>query len=110
MQFEEVVRLSFVKTPLFKDKLDEIIAGNFRGLIINCANLEFIDSSGISVLVSFIKKASRRGAWLKLCEANRDVKLIFEMINMGKLAEITDTESEMLEKLKILPVHAVHSN
>jgi len=108
LHFAKKVKLSFININLFKDKLNEIKSSNLKGLIINCKNLEFIDSSGISVLVSFIKYASKRGVWLKICEVNEDMKKIFEMIKLGRLVEIADTEDEILEKMEIVPIQVYY--
>lgn len=101
LSFEKKEKLSFVNTPFFKEKLKNLLKTNLKGVVLNCKNLEFIDSTGISVIVSFIKTLSKRGGWLKICEVNHDVKQIFEMIKLNKLAEIVETEQEVLERLQV---------
>ncbi|MFZ5516054.1 MAG: STAS domain-containing protein [Candidatus Zhuqueibacterota bacterium] len=104
MSFDRKMKLSFQNSRQFRDSLNQVAAKNLTGLILNCGNLEFIDSSAISVLVSFIKQVSTRGIWLKICEANTDTKLIFDMIRLEKLAEILATEHDIMEQLQVAAI------
>jgi len=101
MAFDRKMKLSLQNSGQFRESLNQVAVMHPKGLILNCGNLEFIDSSAISVLVSFIKHVSTRGIWLKICDVNTDTKVIFDMIRLEKLAEILATEQEVIEQLEM---------
>ncbi|KKD35504.1 MAG: STAS domain-containing protein [Limnoraphis robusta] len=71
--------------------------------IIDLAEVEFIDSSGLGALVTALKSARRLGCRLVLCHPSATVKLIFEITQLDRVFEIFDqleavfsTETELL--------------
>lgn len=79
----------------FKAAMMEIVGNGYVNLVVNLSNLEFIDSSGLGVLVSIMKTISGRGE-VKLCEAAGDVESIFELTRLDQIFSFFHSESEAL--------------
>lgn len=57
-------------------------------LIFNLEKLDFVDSSGLGAFLTCLRKVNRKGGDLKLCNMNRNLKNLFEMVRMNKVFEI----------------------
>lgn len=57
-------------------------------IIIDLAQVRFIDSSGLGALVSGFKNASSREGVLKLCGLQTQVKSMFELTRLHRVFEI----------------------
>jgi len=63
--------------------------------IIDMANVEFIDSSGLSALVVGLKIAREHGCHLVICNLNPTVKLTFEITQLDRVFEIFNNLDEI---------------
>lgn len=73
---------------------------NVKGAVINFSKINFIDSSGIGLVVSIFKTLQQRQAKLSLCDMSPKNLEIFSMTRLDKIINITKTEEEALESLK----------
>ncbi|HEX9652648.1 MAG TPA: STAS domain-containing protein, partial [bacterium] len=55
-------RLDANNAPHFKSEIQHLVNSDIRGLVINIANLEFIDSTGLGAIVKGLKLMDRRAA------------------------------------------------
>lgn len=53
-------------------------------IILDCANLEFLDSSGFSVLVNCLKESIAHNGWIKLINLCLALQQIFDIIKLDK--------------------------
>lgn len=65
-------------------------------VIINLANVHFIDSSALSALVGGMKRCRQRNGDLKLCGLQQPVRIIFELTRMNRAFDIFATEAEAI--------------
>lgn len=68
---------------------------NYR-LILNCENLEFVDSSGLCAFISCLKEALSHNGWLKIVNIPNSIKYIFEIIKLDKIFDIFDSTETAL--------------
>ncbi|HUC43383.1 MAG TPA: STAS domain-containing protein [Candidatus Sulfotelmatobacter sp.] len=61
---------------------------------VDLAPVEFIDSSGLSVLVAIYKSARARGARLRFHGVRPGVRAVLEIIRLDRIFEITDDAVE----------------
>lgn len=69
--------------------------GNTR-FAINLSNLEFIDSSGLGVLVGGLARVREKQGEIKLVCDNRRILRVFEMTRLTQLFEIVEDERTAL--------------
>ncbi len=79
----------------FRQLLKEILAERNYRIIIDAANLEFIDSSGISAIISGLKTAMIHDGFIHLVHVPDSILQVFELIRLDKIISIY----ESLEKI-----------
>lgn len=70
-----------------------------KGVVINFEKVNFIDSSGIGLIVSIFKTLQTRQAKLALCNLSKKNTEIFNMTRLDKILNIYDSEAEALENV-----------
>ncbi|MCX5808093.1 MAG: STAS domain-containing protein [Proteobacteria bacterium] len=82
----------------FKGKMiDWINAGNKR-IILNLAEVDFVDSSGLGAIVSSLKTIGNDGD-LVICGISDTVITLFRLTRMNMVLQIFSTEEEALKAL-----------
>lgn len=75
--------------PAFRSALIDRIDQGHRHLVINLREVEFIDSSGLGVLVSALKRLGRDGD-LKVASPTDSVRAMFELTRLNRVIPIAD--------------------
>lgn len=57
-------------------------------LVVDCANLTFVDSMGLGVLISLLRRARERQGDVKVASLTDDVRTIFEITRLHRLFEV----------------------
>ncbi len=91
----EVYNISEIKEVLF----DIIEKGN-RKLIMDMSKVEYIDSSGLGVLVSVLKKVKVSEGKLVLISPKSSVKQILSLTNLDKVFNIQDTLENAVDAVR----------
>ena len=73
-----------------KQQVSALVAEQYPLWIVDLAEVDFIDSSGLGALVSTLKLARRQGCRLVLCHPSATVRLIFEITQLDRVFEIFD--------------------
>ena len=80
------------------ERLDAAIKGmlqkNVKMFILDITGLEYVDSSGIGMLVSCLTNAKKAGGELKLVGANPRIKRIFSMTGVDTIMSMYGTMDE----------------
>lgn len=72
---------------------------NFR-ILINCKDLEYINSSGLGVLMGVIEEIQENDGFLYLSDMNETVFNIFDTLGFTHLFKVFDAEVEALSSMK----------
>lgn len=79
------------QATVLRDKLLEIInQGNGR-LLVDMSQVEYIDSSGLSVLVAAHRKCQGKGGMMGLVNPQKPVQQVFQLTRMDKLFNVYPT-------------------
>ncbi|WP_110207439.1 anti-sigma factor antagonist [Nocardioides daejeonensis] len=82
--------------PKLRDALTELVAGGTYHLVIDMEGVEFLDSTGLGVLVGGLKKVRAHDGSLRLvCTQERLLK-IFRITGLAKVFAIHDTTDAAL--------------
>lgn len=82
--------------PKLRDKLTELVAGGAYDLVVDMQEVEFLDSTGLGVLVGGLKKVRAHSGSLQLvCNQDRLLK-IFRITGLAKVFVIHDSADEAL--------------
>ncbi|MEJ7793981.1 MAG: anti-sigma factor antagonist [Nocardioides sp.] len=82
--------------PKLRDKITELVAGGAYDLVVDMQEVEFLDSTGLGVLVGGLKKVRAHSGSLQLvCNQDRLLK-IFRITGLAKVFVIHDSADEAL--------------
>jgi len=82
----------------FKSKVIDLIAAGDEKIVINLSDVDFIDSSGLGVLVLLLRKLGPDGK-IRLCKVNESVRSIFELTRLDEVFDIHKTVEGAVEAL-----------
>ena len=72
---------------------------SIKNIIFNFRNINFMDSSGIGVIIGRYKKISNDGGKVMIINANDRIKKIFNLSGMNKIIDVCDTYEEIASSL-----------
>ncbi|MCL6515770.1 anti-sigma F factor antagonist [Alicyclobacillus sp.] len=73
---------------------------HYRGLVLSFRGIEFMDSSGLGLILGRYRTLSQRGGRMALCEIAPPLRRIFEMSGLFKILPVYDSEEGALRALK----------
>ncbi len=80
-----------------KEKVLEALESNESKFVLDFSSTDYIDSSGLGVLVSVSKKIRVTGGDLRLAGLNEDLRRLLELTKLDKLFKICDTTDEAID-------------
>jgi anti-sigma B factor antagonist len=85
--------------PEFSTRLNEAIAAGTRGVIIDMSGVEFIDSTGLSVLLNGLRRVTRNDGRLSLVVSNPTVLRLFEITKLDSTFDIQPSREAALARV-----------
>ena len=85
----------FPYTTLFRSALDD----GADTLLIDLANISFVDSSGLGILVVVLKKVRASQKKMYVCSINDQVRMLFELTSMDRVFEVLPDRAAFEEKV-----------
>ncbi|MRR55065.1 MAG: anti-sigma factor antagonist [Deltaproteobacteria bacterium] len=92
-------RLDAHNSEVLKLKLKEIFEGGAKNVLVDLAEVRFIDSSGLGALVSGFKNAVACKGSLALAGLQDQVRSMFELTRLNRVFDIYVSEEEALAAL-----------
>ena len=80
-----------------KDKVLKALEAGESKFVFDFLSTEYIDSSGLGVLVSVSKKIREAGGELRLAGLNEDLRMLFELTKLDTLFKICDKTDEAVQ-------------
>ena len=81
-------RLNPVTAPATKARIQELVEKGQVELVCDLTEVSFLDSSGLSALVSGLKATRERGGFLKLAGLKEQVARIFKLTMLDRVFEL----------------------
>lgn len=79
--------------PQVKKELERVAAPD---IVVNLSGVHFIDSGGLSALISALKRCRQAGGDLHLSNLQQPVRIIFELTKLQRAFEIFADEKEAI--------------
>ena len=92
-------RLVMANAPSVRMDLLEMIARGRRHLVLDFSGVVFVDSSGLSVLVTALKAAHKANGSVVLLNLSDDVRALVELTRMHEVFQIFADEQAAIEQL-----------
>lgn len=80
--------------------IDLSVVTGTKEIVLNLENLDFIDSSGLSCLLSLLRWLNQQGGELKLAKINRPLRTMFELVSLNKILETYHETDEAIHSFK----------
>lgn len=82
--------------PSLKERLNELVADGHYELVVDMAGVEFLDSTGLGVLVGGLKRVRSHDGTLSLVCAQEKILKVFRITGLTKVFPIRATLAEAL--------------
>ena len=92
-------RLIMANAPAVRKELLEMIANDHHHLVLDLGDVSFVDSSGLSVLVSALKAADRVSGSVVLLNLTDDVRALVELTRMHEVFQIFADQQAAIDQL-----------
>jgi anti-anti-sigma factor len=89
--------LDLAASPTLEERLDDVFGGNVPRLIIDLRQLEFIDSTGLSVLVKAHQRAEEAGSRFGLVNGGSQVRRLLSLTGIAERLAVADSPEELLD-------------
>lgn len=80
-------------SSMLRDELRHLVGTNRRKILLNLAEVSYMDSSGVGQLVSGFTTVTNQGGQLKLLKLNKRTKEVLQMTKVATIFEIYDDEA-----------------
>jgi anti-sigma B factor antagonist len=86
--------------PEFSRRLNSAIARGKTAVVLDLTGVEFIDSTGLSVLLNALRRVTRQQGSLALVVSNPTVLRLFEITRLDSTFDIRSTRDEALRTVR----------
>lgn len=93
-------RLDAVNSDVILSQMNRVIEQNPGGIILNLAQVAFVSSMGIRILVLAYKNISENNGKIAMIHVHPNVYKIFKMVSLEDLIHIHESEAAALEEWK----------
>ncbi len=83
-------RLVMASAPDVRNEIKALISNTSSKIVLDLSNLEFVDSSGLSVLISSFKAAKELDGGVVLVNPTKQVRSLIELTRLHHVFEIYD--------------------
>lgn len=84
-EVKSVGRLNMVAAPKLREVVNEVVASGSNRVVVNLAETNFMDSSGLGALIGCLKAARQAGGDLRIAGVQPQVKMVLELTNMDRV-------------------------
>jgi anti-sigma B factor antagonist len=85
---------------LLKDKLNSLMHQGKKNLLLNLADVNYVDSAGLGALVMAYTTVTREGGTLKLANVTRKLQDLLSITKLLTVFESFDSEDEAIRSYK----------
>jgi anti-sigma B factor antagonist len=82
--------------PTLRQVIVEQVDGGTKNLVINLENVQYLDSTGLGILIGGVKRLKEQGGSLRLAGPSARITRIFEITGLNKIFEVYATEADAL--------------
>jgi len=86
--------LDGTKAAQFRQEIGNLLESSADIILVDFADVTFMDSSGLGALVLSLKNVRAAGGKLYICSINEQIKMLFELTSMDRVFEIFPTRED----------------
>lgn len=84
----------------FRERVKQLLAGGKKKIVLNLANVTYIDSAGLGTLVATFHSAKSQGATLKLANLGSKFKEVLQVTKLMTVFDVYDNETAAIQSFK----------
>ena len=88
--------LDLASSPALEEELERVAQSDAQLVVVDLRNLEFMDSTGLSVLVRAHQRAEENGRRLGLVNGSQQVQRLLTLTGVAERLTLTDVPEELL--------------
>jgi anti-sigma B factor antagonist len=88
--------LDLASSPVLEEELERVAESDEDFVIVDLRELEFMDSTGLSVLVRAHQRAEEQGRRLGLVNGSQQVQRLLTLTGVAERLSLADTPEELL--------------
>jgi anti-sigma B factor antagonist len=89
--------LDLASSPALEEELERVSQSDAQLVVVDLRNLEFMDSTGLSVLVRAHQRAEENGRRLGLVNGSQQVQRLLTLTGVADRLTLTDVPAELLD-------------
>jgi anti-sigma B factor antagonist len=86
---------------LLKDKVNSLVNRGFKKIVLNLAEVPYVDSAGLGEIVRTYTTVSRQGGSLKLLNLTKRISDLLSITKLLTVFETFDSESEAIKSFQV---------
>ncbi len=96
---EIIGRIDALNNAKAEDFFNQITENQETHIVVDCEKLDFINSSGLRVLIMSLKKSKKSNKELLLCNLQKNIKEVFQYSGFDNLFSINLNKNEAIESI-----------
>jgi anti-sigma B factor antagonist len=88
------------ESTALRERLKSLIAEGKKKIVLNMANVKYIDSAGLGTLVAGHVSAKSKGASVRLCHLGQKFHEILQMTKLLTVFDVYDTEAAAVSSFR----------
>lgn len=93
--------LDVATAPLLRTELDVLVENGSSRLVLDLAELTFLDASGLRVLVRARKLTAEHGGWLRLARVHPTARRVLELTRLTRVLPIFASLTQALSEREL---------
>ncbi len=85
-------QLDALTAPGFDKHIAALSGNDLKGVVVDCAGLEYISSAGLRSILALAKQVHRHGGRLAICALRGPVKDVFKMTGLHTMLAVFDDD------------------
>lgn len=81
-------RIDTLTAAEFESKVNDVFSTDYQTIVFDCADMDYISSSGLRVFLMAQKKVSQAGKGLTICSLQPSIKEIFDISGFSQIFTI----------------------
>jgi anti-sigma B factor antagonist len=81
------------------EEISENLLDGYNEMIIDLAKLEYMNSSGLNVMIGLLTKARNEGGEAIICNVSKSVEALFVMTKLNTVFTVVETREDAITKL-----------
>ena len=82
--------------PLLRQAIVDLVDGGAKHVLINLERVDYLDSTGLGILIGGVKRLKEQGGALRLVGPSARITRIFEITGLNKIFDVYATEQDAL--------------